>query len=74
MDNENKFDRLSKESVAVASLAYAIYDSEHTTRLGEQGEEVIKAYMKKAETLLYMIREYRPREEQEAIAATILQR
>lgn len=54
----------------VACLAYALFDADSTARLGEHPEAEAE-YFAKAERLLYMIREYRPQAERDALADEI---
>ena len=54
----------------VAALAYALYDAEHTTRLGEHPED-LEEYFERARKLLFMLKEYRPRKERQAIIRAI---
>lgn len=55
----------------IAALAYALYDAENTSRLGEQPKEVMDAYFKRASALLYMIKNYQTRAARMAIAREI---
>lgn len=55
----------------VWALAYAIYDSENTTRLSEQDEDTQKSYARRARKLIYAIKSYRPKRERVAIAREI---
>lgn len=59
--------------VAEAALAYALFDARNTSRLGEQEMSVIDEYIKEARAILYMIKEYRTKEEREAISKFILE-
>lgn len=58
---------------ATACLAYALFDADSTSRLGEHPEAEAE-YFAKAERLLYMIREYRSQSEWDMLAAAIQQR
>lgn len=58
---------------AISALAYALYDSEHTTRLGEQSDAVVENCHKRAKDLLYAIREFQVGNARAAIAAAILE-
>lgn len=59
-----------KFSTAAIALGYALYDSEHTSRLGEQGEEVQREYFKRGRDIIYAL-EYRPATEIEDIIKEI---
>lgn len=55
---------------AAIILAYALYDAEHTSRLGEQGAEVQDQYFHRARKLLYTL-DYRPADELQVLASYI---
>lgn len=60
----------SLQKRATAALAYALYDSEHTSRLS-QNPDAQPEYFERAERLLFMIHNYRPDKERVAIARAI---
>lgn len=55
---------------AVAALAYALYDADTTGRLSDDPDAQAE-YLRRAERVIYMIREYRPKRERVAIARAI---
>jgi len=55
---------------AVAALAYALYDSESTGRLGED-PDAQPEYFERARKLLYMAQTYRTKRERVAIARAL---
>lgn len=55
---------------AIAALAYALYDSESTGRLGED-PDAQEEYFERARKLLYMVQTYRPKRERVALARAI---
>lgn len=57
-------------SKADIALGYALYDSEHTTRLGEQGAEIQARYFMRARDLIFAM-EYLSKEGIDAIIAEI---
>lgn len=58
---------------AILTLAYALYDSEHTTRLSEHPED-LPAYKDRASKLFYAIRYYRPKRERVELARRLRSR
>lgn len=61
---------MTEFSKADIALGYAIYDSEHTSRLGEQGTAVQSHYFKRAKRLIHAM-EYRAKAEIDAIIKEI---
>ena len=57
----------------VVILAYALYDAESTGRLSEH-PDAQPEYFERARTLLYMIRQYRPKVERECLAQAVRKR
>lgn len=51
-------------------LGYALFDAEHTARLGEH-PDLQEEYFKRARDILCMIREFRPKEERACLAEAI---
>lgn len=58
-------------SPAEAALAYALFDAENTTRLGEQPVAVFKQYATRARVLLSAITTYQTDEARRAIARAV---
>lgn len=55
----------------IAALAYALYDSESTSRLSEQPKEVMDEYFRRASALLFAIKAYQTKASRMAIAREI---
>ncbi len=63
---------MPKYEPAVATLAYALYDSENTTRLSEERSGgIVDDYFKRAHALLYMIKEYQVKKHRVALSRAI---